>query len=140
MGAIAAALKPLDLSGLLLKGRICSAMARAGLTERAPRWEWDGEFPDPCLRITAVVVRWSEVEIRAEELQACSFDQNIPEGTWGVDDAKIVERRLVTLRRGDEWPDVDALEWWEDIRDEDFRMGHFGDVVLAEEPRNLVSV
>ena len=140
MPTIAAELKKLDLSGLLLKGRICLAMARAGLAERAPRWKWDGEFPDPCLRITAVVVRWSEVEIRAEELQACGYDQLIPEGTVCVADCEVAERHTKTFQRGDEWPDVDAVEWWEDIRDEDFRMGHFGDVVLAEEPRNLVSV
>ena len=132
------ALEPLELRALILRGAVCSAMKAAGLAYREPRWQWDGDYPEPCLRIASVIVRWNEVAIRSEEIRVSGFDKLVPEGTWCVDDAEVAEVHNVTLKRNrTEWPDVDADLWWDAIGEE---FGSFGDVVLADEPRNLVSI
>lgn len=139
MATVAAAIAQLDISALLLKGAVCSAITGYGLRARDPRWEWDGEYPDPVLRITAVIVRWNEVEIRAEELRASGFDQLVPEGTACVDDAAVAATHTVTLERY--YPgDVDSENWWDCAAFDAFGLGSFGDIVLADEPRNIVSV
>lgn len=139
MATVAAAIAPLDISALLLKGAVCSAMTKQGLKAREPRWEWDGEYPDPVLRLTAVIVRWNEVEIRAEELRASGFDQLVPERTACVDDATVAATHTVTLERY--YPgDVDSENWWDCAAFDAFGLGSFGDIVLADEPRNIVSV
>jgi hypothetical protein len=139
MATVAAAIAPLDIRALLLKGAVCSAMTRQGLRARDARWEWDGEYPEPCLRVTAVIVRWATVEIRAEELRVSGFDQNIPEGTVCADDAEVAATHTVTLERS--YPgDVDSENWWDCAAFDAFGLGRFGDVVLADEPRNIVTV
>ena len=139
MATVAAAITPLDIRALLLKGAVCSAMTRQGLRARDPRWEWDGEYPDPVLRITSIVVGWRSVVIEAERLDACAYDELIPEGVACVADCQVTSQHRAELER-DVDEDCDTACWWDVAAFDAFGLGRFGDIVLADESRNIVSV